>query len=105
LTMRGSAGEELRTAAAAGLSDVAAPLRTRAIQLLSKAVEGKRGFVAILRGDGNNDESVIVLEAMARALLSLDRSEGIRAIKGRLTRAEGLMRARLTAILQMVSPS
>jgi hypothetical protein len=45
----------------------------------------------------------MVLEAMARALLSLDRTEGIRAIKGRLSRSEGLMRARLTAVLQMVS--
>jgi hypothetical protein len=97
--MRGSAGEELRAAAAAALGDVAAPLRTRAVQLLSKAVEGKRGFVAMLRGDGN-DESVIVMEAMGRTLLALDRTEGIRALKSRLARSEGPLRSRLTSLLQ-----
>lgn len=101
LTMRGIAGEELRAAAAAALADVAAPLRARAIQLLSKAVEGKRGFLASLRGSTDGDESVVVMEAMGRALLVLDRNEGVRALKGRLSRSEGLMRARLTAVLQM----
>jgi len=100
LTMRGSAGEELRASAAAALADVAGPLRTRAVQLLSKAVEGKRGLVAMLRGSDNNDESVVVMEAMGRALLTLDRAEGIRALKGRLSRAEGLMKQRLIAVLQ-----
>lgn len=101
LTMRGSAGDELRASAAAALVDVAAPLRTRAVQLLSKAVEGKRGLVAMLRGSDNNDESIVVMEAMGRALLSLDRVEGVRALRGRLSRSEGLMKARLTAVLQM----
>ncbi len=101
LTMRGSAGEELRAAAAAALADAAAPLRARAVQLLSKAVEGKRGFIAMLRSDNTSDESVVVMEAMGRALLALDRNEGIRALKGRLSRSEGLMKARLTAVLQM----
>lgn len=99
LTMRGSAGEDLRASAAAALADVSLPLRPRAVQLLSKAVEGKRGLVAMLRGS-DHDESVHVIEAMGRALLALDRSEGIRALKGRLARSEGLMRARLSAILQ-----
>ena len=101
LTMRGSAGDELRASAAAALVDVPAPLRTRAVQLLSKAVEGRRGIVAMLRGNDNNDESVVVMEAMGRALLSLDRVEGVRALRGRLSRSEGLMKARLTAVLQM----
>ncbi|MBX3215430.1 MAG: protein kinase [Labilithrix sp.] len=101
LTMRGSAGEELRASAAAALADVSAPLRTRVVQLLSKAVEGKRGLVAMLRGSDNNDESVVVMEAMGRALLALDRAEGVRALKGRLSRSEGLMKARLSAVLQM----
>jgi serine/threonine-protein kinase len=100
LTMRGSAGEELRAAAAGALADAAAPLRARAVQLLSKAVEGKRGFVAMLRGDGNSDEGVVVVEAMGRALLALDRNEGVRVLKGRLSRSDGIMRARLTALLQ-----
>ena len=100
LTMRGSAGEELRSSAAAALADVAAPLRTRAVQLLSKAVEGKRGLVAMLRGSDNNDESVVVMESMGRALLALDRAEGIRALKARLSRSEGAMKQRLTAVLQ-----
>jgi len=100
LTMRGSASEELRAAAAASLADVAAPSRARALALLVKGVEGKRGFVAMLRGDGGSDESVVVTEAMARALLALDRNEGTRAIKARLSKADGLMRQRLTAILQ-----
>jgi hypothetical protein len=100
LTMRGSASEELRAAAGAALADVAAPSRARALALLVKGVEGKRGFVAMLRGDGGSDESVVVTEAMARALLSLDRGEGVRAIKARVSKSDGLMRARLTAILQ-----
>jgi hypothetical protein len=100
LTMRGSAGEELRAAAAAAMSDVPAPLRVRTVQLLSRAVEGKRGLVAMLRGDGNADESLLVLDAMARTLLALDRAEGVRALKSRLSRSEGLLRTRLTALLQ-----
>ena len=100
LTMRGSAGEELRASAAAALVDVAAPLRARAVQLLSKAVEGKRGLVAMLRGSDNNDESVVVTEAMGRALVALDRAEGIRALKARLSRSEGPMKQRLTVVLQ-----
>jgi hypothetical protein len=101
LTMRGSASEELRAAVSAALADVTPPLRARAIGLLSKGVEGKRGFVAMLRGDGGTDESIVVTEAMARALLALDRNEGVRALKARISRSDGLMRARLTAVLQM----
>jgi serine/threonine-protein kinase len=99
LTMRGFAGDDLRAASAAALADVQAPLRVRAVQLLSKAVEGKRGIVAMLRGS-DGDESVVVMEAMGGALLALDRQEGMRALKARLVRSEGLMRQRLTALLR-----
>jgi hypothetical protein len=98
--MRGSASDELRAAAAAALGDVAAPCRTRALALLTKGVEGKRGFVAMLRGDGGSDESVIVTEAMARALLALDRAEGVRAIRARVGKADGVLRQRLAALIQ-----
>ena len=54
----------------------------------------------MLRGDAGSEESVIVTEAMARALITLDRAEGVRAVKGRLSKSEGLLRARLTALLQ-----
>ena len=100
LTMKGSASDELRAASAAALADVVQPMRARAITLLSKGVEGKRGFVAMLRGDGGSEESVVVTEAMARALIALDRVEGVRAVKGRLSKSEGVLRARLTALLQ-----
>jgi hypothetical protein len=100
LTMKGSASDELRAASAAALADVVQPMRARAIALLSKGVEGKRGFVAMLRGDGGSEESVIVTEAMARALIALDRAEGVRAVKGRLSKSEGVLRVRLTALLQ-----
>jgi serine/threonine-protein kinase len=100
LTMRGSAGEELRVAAALALADVSAPLRTRAIQMLVKTVEGKRGLVALIRGSGDNDETPVVLEAMARALLALDRNEGVKALKGRVSRSEGATKQRLAALLQ-----
>jgi serine/threonine protein kinase len=100
LTMRGTASEELRAAAASALADVGVALRVRALGLLTKGVEGKRGFVALLRGDGGSEESVIVTEAMARALLALDRNEGVRAIKERLKKADGMMRARLGALVQ-----
>jgi hypothetical protein len=100
MTMRGSASEELRAAAAAALGDASGAMRPRAVALLSKGVEGKRGFVAMLRGDGGTDESVIVTEAMARALLNLDRVEGLRAVKARLQRADGLLRARLAQLVQ-----
>jgi eukaryotic-like serine/threonine-protein kinase len=98
LTTRPGAGDELRAAASAALTDVAPPLRSRAIALLSKAVEGKRGFVALLRG-GEGDDSVLVLEAMARALLALDRNEGLRALRSRVARSEGLMKSRLSSVL------
>jgi hypothetical protein len=75
-------------------------MRTRAIALLTKGVEGKRGFVAMLRGDGGNDESVIVTEAMARALLTLDRPEGTRVVKARIAKSDALLKARLVALLQ-----
>jgi serine/threonine-protein kinase len=100
LTMKGSASEELRVASAAALADVVQPMRTRAIALLSKGVENKRGFVAMLRGNDTSDESVLVTEAMARALLALDRTEGMRAVKARLGKSDGILRSRLTALLQ-----
>jgi serine/threonine protein kinase len=103
LTMKGSASEELRAAAAAALTDVAAPMRTRAVALLSKSVEGKRGLVAMLRGSDTGEESAIVTESMARALLSLDRNEGVRVVKSRLSKNDkndSILRARLTALLQ-----
>jgi serine/threonine-protein kinase len=100
LTMRGSASEELRATAAAALADVGPTQRTRAIALLAKGVEGKRGFVAMLRGDGGTDESVVVTESMARSLLALDRAEGMRAVRGRMSRADVQLRARLSALLQ-----
>ena len=101
LTTKGSASDELRAAAAAALADVTQSVKTRAIALLTKGVEGKRGFVAMLRGDAGSEESVIVTEAMARALITLDRAEGVRAVKGRLSKSDGLLRARLTALLQL----
>jgi serine/threonine protein kinase len=103
LTMKGSASEELRAAAAAALTDVMAPMRTRAIALLSKSVEGKRGLVAMLRGSDTGEESAIVTESMARALLSLDHNEGVRVVKSRLSKNDkndSILRARLTALLQ-----
>jgi len=100
LTMKGSASEELRAAAAAALADVGQTMRTRVIALLSKSVEGKRGLVAMLRGSDTAEESAIVTEAMARALLALDRTEGVRVVKARILKSEGVLRARLTALLQ-----
>jgi hypothetical protein len=102
LTMRGAASDELRASAAAALGDVAPmpTLRARVIQFLSKVIEGKRGFVAMLRGEGGEGETAMVLEAMARALLALDRTEGTRAVKARLSRVDGITRARLGALLQ-----
>jgi hypothetical protein len=102
LTMKGSAGEELRAAAAAALADVVPTMRARAIALLTKSIEAKRGLVAMLRGDGGSEESVLVTEAMARALLSLDRTEGVRVVKARISKSDGALRARLLALLQMV---
>ncbi|HSO40970.1 MAG TPA: protein kinase [Labilithrix sp.] len=101
LTMKGSASEELRVAAAAALADVGQAHRVRAVALLTKGVEGKRGLVAMLRGDGATDESAVVVESMARALLALDRVEGQRAVKARLSKADASLRARLAALLQM----
>jgi hypothetical protein len=100
LTMKGSASEELRAAAAAALADVLPIGRTRAIALLTKGIEGKRGVIAMLRGDGGSDESVMVTEAMARSLLALDRGEGIRALKARIAKSGVLLKARLSAVLQ-----
>ena len=100
LTMKGSAGEDLRVAAAAALTDASAPVRVRAIQLLTKAVEGKRGLVALIRGTGDNEETASVLEAMGRSLLALDRNEGMKALKGRVSRSEGATKQRLAALLQ-----
>ena len=102
LTMRGSASDDLRAALAAALADASAAQRPRAAALLAKGVEGKRGFVARLRGDGGTDESIIVTESMARALLALDRAEGVRAVKARMAKADVQLKARLAALLQSV---
>ena len=101
LTMKGSASDELRAQVAAALADVGPTSRSRAVALLTKGVEGKRGFVAMLRGDGGSDESPLVTESMARALLALDRTEGMRAVKARMSKADARLKARLTALLQM----
>jgi serine/threonine protein kinase len=100
LTMKGSASDELRAACAAALADIAPLMRPRAMALLLRGVEGKRGLVAMLRGDGGSEESVLVTEAMARSLLALDRTEGVRAVKARLQKSDAQLRARLTALLQ-----
>ncbi|MBX3231608.1 MAG: protein kinase [Labilithrix sp.] len=100
LTMKGSAGEDLRVAAAAALADAATPVRTRAVQMLTKVVEGKRGLVALIRGTGDNEETASVLESMGRALLALDRNEGLKALKGRVSRSDGATKQRLQALLQ-----
>jgi hypothetical protein len=99
LTSRPGAGDELRAAASAALTDVAPALRPRAIALLSKAIEGKRGFVALLRGGDGGDDSALVLEAMGRALLALDRNEGLRALKSRVARSDGIVKSRLSTVL------
>ena len=102
LTTKGNAGEDLRVAAAAALADASTPVRPRAIQLLSKAVEGKRGLVALIRGSDANDDTANVLESMSRALLALDRNEGLKALKGRVSRSDGATKQRLQALLQSV---
>jgi len=101
LTLKGGASEELRIAAAAALADVGPGQRARAIALLAKGVEGKRGLVAMLRGDGAADETAPVIESMARALLTLDRAEGQRALRARLAKADAPLKARLAALLQV----
>lgn len=40
------------------------------------------------------------MEAMGRALLFLDRNEGVKAVKSRIARSEGVLKQRLAAILQ-----
>ncbi|MBL8611304.1 MAG: hypothetical protein JNL38_28430, partial [Myxococcales bacterium] len=90
--------DDLRASAAAALADVPAALRARTIALLGKALEGKRGLLATLRGDGT-EESTGVLIAMARSMLQLDRAEGTRLIRARATKADPDLRARLTALL------
>ncbi|WP_205633933.1 protein kinase domain-containing protein [Labilithrix luteola] len=100
LGTKGGAGEELRAAAASILAETPPMLRTRAVNLLSKIIEGRRGIVAMLRGEGATEDSPIVAEAMARSLLVLDRNEGIRVLKARIARSEGAMRTRLSAVLQ-----
>ncbi|MDB4942806.1 MAG: Serine/threonine protein kinase PrkC, regulator of stationary phase [Labilithrix sp.] len=100
LTTRAGASEELRAAAAGALADAAPNQRARALTLLIKGIEGKRGLVAMLRGDANGDETLAVTEAMVRSLLALDRAEGTRVVKARLARADAQLRARLTQLLQ-----
>jgi hypothetical protein len=75
-------------------------MRARVVALLAKSVEGKRGIVAMLRGADTAEESAIVTEAMARALIALDRAEGVRVVKSRLLKSDGVLKARLTALLQ-----
>jgi hypothetical protein len=90
--------DDLRAGAALALAEVPPILRGRAIALLSKLLEGKRGLLATLRGDGT-EESPAVLVAMARALLTLDRAEGTRIIRLRAGKADPELRTRFAALL------
>ena len=92
-------GDDLRAAATMALGDVGPALRPRATLLLAKILEGKRGILATLRGEGP-EEGVTVLVTMARTLLALDRAEGVRLVRLRASKADPDLRARLAALLE-----
>ncbi len=100
LMARGVAGDALRAAAATALSFCIGAQRARAVQILSRALEGKAGFLSMLRGAEQADEAPAVLMEMARALLVLDRGEGLRVIRARAQKADGDIRAQLSLLLE-----
>ncbi len=100
LMARGVAGDPLRAAAAMSLSFCIGAQRARAVQILSRALEGKGGFLSMLRGAEQADEAPAVLMEMARALLVLDRGEGLRVIRARAQKADGDVRAQLALLLE-----
>jgi serine/threonine-protein kinase len=103
LMARGVAGDSLRVAAAKSLSSCIGAQRARAVQILSRALEGKGGFLSMLRGAEQSEESPAVLIEMARALLVLDRGEGLRLVRARAQKAEGELRTQLTQLLEKPS--
>jgi hypothetical protein len=100
LIARGVAGDALRESAAKSLSFCIGAQRARAVQILSRALEGKGGFLSMLRGAEASEESTSVLLEMARALLVLDRGEGLRVVRARAQKAEGDVRAQLLALVE-----
>ncbi len=90
--------DDLRAASALALGDATPPNRTRALAFLTRAIEGKRGLLATLRGDGG-EESTEVLVTIARALLALDPREGVRIVRQKAIRADPQLRARLGALV------
>ncbi len=98
LSTRTGLPESLRVAAAQSVAGVLPQSRARAVALLARLLEGKRGLVARFRGD-DIEESPEVLVSMARSLLTLDRPEGMRVIKLRAGKSEPGLRAQLVALV------
>jgi hypothetical protein len=100
LTNKGLGGEALRAAAAKALSFCFGAQRSRAVQFLSRAIEGKAGLLSKLRGSEQEGEAPAVILEMCRSLLILDRGEGLRVVKARVQRSEGELRTQLMALVE-----
>jgi serine/threonine-protein kinase len=101
LLSRPGVGEPVRRAAVTALGSAlpGAP-RARAVNLLSRLVEGKAGLLSKLRaGEAPPEEPMLVLDA-ARSLLALDRSEGIGAIVQRQQRASRELKTGLERLIE-----
>lgn len=99
---KSGASEEIRVAAAQTLGEAVPTARPRVVAFLIKVIEGKRGLMAKLIGDGSVDDSVAVLEALARSLAHLDRTEARRVLTARAFKSQGPLRARLEKVLASV---
>ncbi len=93
----GSGSDDLRAAAAGALTAISSAGRVKAIAVLTRLMRPK--FGSRLGFSGNDEESPMVLEAVARALIEIGGTDGRRAVESRATSAKGEHRRRLIAAL------
>jgi serine/threonine protein kinase len=90
-------GDEIRAAAAAAISGASHTARPEAITILSKALL-KQKISRVFRL-GDDGESAVVVEATARALVTLGGPDARLAVEQRASKADGELKRRLLAML------
>ena len=89
--------DEIRAAAAAAISGASLTARPEAVLILSKSL--LRQKISRVFRLGDDDESAVVVEATARALVTLGGPDARLAVEQRASKADGELKRRLLALL------
>jgi len=95
LLLNGS--DEIRAAAAAALQGASPTARHEAVAMLGKSLSKQKMSRVFRLGD--DDESAVVVEATARALITLGGPDARLAVEQRAAKADGELKRRLLALL------